>query len=107
MYVICVIYCCVVCFFLFCFFVGPTSFGFLVENPAATAVLFLSEGGCGAGDLWPRGRLISAVTRPDVQLAVSLSQPIPLAHTHTHLHTYSLTHSYACIETRLRPPGLF
>lgn len=57
---------------------------------AATGSLFLSEGGCGekgeysAGDLWPRGRLISAVTSPDVRLAVSPSQAIAFAHTQTH-----------------------
>lgn len=67
---------------------------------AATAPsLFLSEGGCGenrecrAGDLWPRGRLISAVTSPDVRLAVSPSQLITFTHIHTH------THAHACNRT--------
>ena len=72
----------------FCFRRGCD--GLFERKLAATASLFLSEGGCGekgecrAGDLWPRGRLISAVTSPDVRLAVSPSQPIALAHTHTH-----------------------
>lgn len=65
------------------------------EETHSTASFFLTEGGCGekwecrAGDLWPRGRLISAVTSPDVRLAVSPSQSI--AHTHafnTQLHTH-------------------
>ena len=39
---------------------------------------------CRARDLWPGGRLISAVTSPDVRLAVSPSQLITFAHTHSH-----------------------
>ena len=94
---------CILCFFWSC--------DWLFEmKVAATASLFLSEGGCGengewrAGDLWPRGRLISAVTSPDVRLAVSPSQLITFAH--THMQPYGSTHSYTYIQTLLSPPGL-
>lgn len=58
---------------------------------------------CRAGDLWPRGRLISAVTSPDVRLAVSPSQPIAFAHTHTCNHTVQHTATHTCRHHSVPP----
>lgn len=77
---------------------------------AATA--FQSEGGCeekqecGAGDLWPRGRLISAVTSPDVRLAVSSSLPIAVAHTHICNHTAQNKATHAARQRSVPRPFL-
>lgn len=54
---------------------------------------------CRAGDLWPGGRLISAVTSPDVRLAVS---PFPTHHIWSHTLTCNHTVHHTTTHTPRR-----